>query len=146
MQGKTLQTISLLCWLKENQGVTGPSLVICPLSVLSSWCQEMTRWAPSMKYFRLHASNPDQQLLQKNELQYNATQYDVILTTYEMAKIPLLRSLYNRLKFHYLVLDEGHKIKGHGTQISQAVRSIHCGNKLLLTGTPLQNNLSLIHI
>lgn len=141
VQGKTLQTISFLSWLKEHEGIRGPSLVICPLSVLSSWCSEMTKWAPSMKFFRLHASNTDEQLAQKHELSTNATAYDVILTTYEMAKVPLLKSLYARLHFHYLVLDEGHKIKGHLTQIAQAVRGIHCGNKLLLTGTPLQNNM-----
>jgi SWI/SNF-related matrix-associated actin-dependent regulator of chromatin subfamily A member 5 len=101
----------------------------------------MSRWAPSLKFFRLHASNTDEQLAQRKELATNATAYDVILTTYEMAKVPLLKSVYARLHFHYLVLDEGHKIKGHLTLIAQAVRNIHCGNKLILTGTPLQNNM-----
>ncbi|CAJ1937255.1 unnamed protein product [Cylindrotheca closterium] len=139
--GKTLQTISFLCWLKENRGVTGPSLVICPLSVLSSWCKEMAQWAPTLKFFRMHASSPTEQMHQKHELTTNACHYDVILTTYEMAKVPLMRSFYSRLHFNYLVLDEGHKIKGHETQIAQAVRSIHAGNQLILTGTPLQNNM-----
>ena len=121
--------------------MTGPSLVICPLSVLSSWCNECQKWAPSLKVFRLHASNMDQQVYQKQQLAEHATEYDVILTTYEMSKAPTLTSLYHRLHFHYLILDEGHKIKGHETQLAAAVRHIHCGNKLLLTGTPLQNNL-----
>jgi len=116
-------------------------LVVCPLSVLSSWCSEMTKWAPSLRYFRLHAPTAAEQLLQKQELTTNATSYDVILTTYEMAKVTALKSFYSRMQFHYIVLDEGHKIKGHQTQIAQAVRSIHAGNKLILTGTPLQNNM-----
>mmetsp|Transcript_5139 Transcript_5139/g.10848 ORF Transcript_5139/g.10848 Transcript_5139/m.10848 type:complete len:1069 (-) Transcript_5139:172-3378(-) len=139
--GKTLQTISLLCYLKEQENVTGPSLVICPLSVLSSWCNEMQKWSPTLKYFRLHASDSKEQARQKEILKDHATEYDIILTTYEMAKVPTLHSLYNRLHFNYLVLDEGHKIKGHETIIAQTARKIHAGNKLLLTGTPLQNNL-----
>mmetsp|Transcript_21374 Transcript_21374/g.24450 ORF Transcript_21374/g.24450 Transcript_21374/m.24450 type:complete len:1128 (+) Transcript_21374:158-3541(+) len=139
--GKTLQTISLLCHLKEQYHVTGPSLIICPLSVLSSWCAEMTKWAPTLKFIQLHASSLDEQIRQRRHLVEHATDYDVILTTYEMAKVPTLVSFYQRIKFHYLVLDEGHKIKGHDTQISKTVRKIHAGNRLLLTGTPLQNNL-----
>ena len=130
-----------MCHLKEQEKVTGPSLIICPLSVLSSWCNEMTKWAPSLKYIQLHASNQEEQIRQRRHLVAHATEYDVILTTYEMAKIPALVSFYQRIKFNYLVLDEGHKIKGHQTQISKMVRKIHAGNRLLLTGTPLQNNL-----
>mmetsp|Transcript_23294 Transcript_23294/g.50926 ORF Transcript_23294/g.50926 Transcript_23294/m.50926 type:complete len:962 (-) Transcript_23294:66-2951(-) len=139
--GKTLQTISLLCHLKETEGITGPSLIICPLSVLSSWSNEMTKWAPSMRFLRLHASNAEEQLRQKQDLALHCTEYDVILTTYEMAKVPGLVSFFQRTRFHYLVLDEGHKIKGHETIISKTVRKFHAGNRLLLTGTPLQNNL-----
>lgn len=101
----------------------------------------MQKWAPSLKYFRLHASNQDEQARQKQELNEHATKYDVILTTYEMAKVPFLHTLYQRIRFNYLILDEGHKVKGYETQISQAVRKIHKGSTLLLTGTPLQNNL-----
>lgn len=121
--------------------MSGPSLVICPLSVLSSWCNEMTQWAPSLRYFRLHSSSADEQTIQRMEVMTNAFSYDVILTTYEMAKVPTLKSFYSRMHFNYLVLDEGHKIKGHQTLIAQAARSIHAGNQLILTGTPLQNNM-----
>jgi SWI/SNF-related matrix-associated actin-dependent regulator of chromatin subfamily A member 5 len=58
-----------------------------------------------------------------------------------MVKVPTLLATWSRLHFQYIVLDEGHKIKNHLTQISQAVRRLHCENRLLLTGTPLQNNL-----
>lgn len=67
--------------------------------------------------------------------------YDVVLTTYEMVKAPGLATSISRLHFNYLVLDEGHRVKGHETQIAAAVRRVHCENRLLLTGTPLQNNL-----
>ena len=64
-----------------------------------------------------------------------------MVTTYEMAKTPGLRSLWSRQYFNYLILDEGHRIKDANSQISQAVRLIHYENALILTGTPLQNNL-----
>jgi SWI/SNF-related matrix-associated actin-dependent regulator of chromatin subfamily A member 5 len=140
-QGKTLQTISLLCHLKENEKITGPSLIVCPLSVLSSWCNEMRKWAPSLKFIQMHASNQEEQLRQRKHLLEHATEYDVILTTYDMAKAPAFLFFFQRTRFHYLVLDEGHKIKSHVTLVSRAMRKIHSGNRLLLTGTPLQNNL-----
>lgn len=138
--GKTLQTISLLAHLKE-QGRKGPSLVLCPLSVLYSWCTELTNWAPTLKILRFHSSCQDERSLQRDLLVHEFLSYDVVVTTYEMAKQPLLRNLWSRHYFQYLILDEGHKIKDAFSQISQAVRSIHCENKLILTGTPLQNNL-----
>jgi SWI/SNF-related matrix-associated actin-dependent regulator of chromatin subfamily A member 5 len=139
--GKTLQTISLFCHLKETYGITGPNLVICPLSVLYSWCNEVEKWAPSLKLLRFHSSCETERNAQRDLITKNATNYDVVVTTYEMAKQPQLRHLWSRQYFHYLVLDEGHRIKDAHAQISQAVRSIHCENKLILTGTPLQNNL-----
>jgi len=109
--GKTLQTISLLAHIKEHEKVTGPSLVICPLSVLYSWCSELDKWAPDLKYLRLHSSCLDEREKQKKAFTEKATSYDVVVTTYDMAKVPSLASLWSRMHFNYLVLDEGHKIK-----------------------------------
>ena len=67
--------------------------------------------------------------------------YDIIVTTYEMAKSSEVQSIIRGLYFNYVILDEGHIIKDSKTQISEAVRKIHSRNKLILTGTPLQNNL-----
>ena len=89
----------------------------------------------------LHASGPEEQFRQKKFLLEHSIEYDVVLTTYEMTKAPAMLNFFQRTKFHFLVLDEGHKIKSHETQISIMIRKIHAGNKLLLTGTPLQNNL-----
>jgi SWI/SNF-related matrix-associated actin-dependent regulator of chromatin subfamily A member 5 len=126
--------------LKETIKKCGPSLVVCPLSVLYSWCSELAKWAPSLKVLRLHASNPDDQAQQRRELVEKAAAYDVIVTTYDMLKVSQFQSLWSRQYFRYLVLDEGHKIKSGETLLAQAVRKIHCENRLLLTGTPLQVN------
>ena len=115
---------------------------MCPLSVLYSWCSEVERWAPSLKYLRLHSPNSEEQERQRLEVAQNGTSYDIIITTYEMVKVPPLMSIWRRLHFRLCVLDEGHKIKGIDTLNAQAVRKVHCENRLLLTGTPLQNNLA----
>ena len=70
----TVQTIALLCHLKEQEGATGPSLIVCPLSVLSSWTNELKKWAPSLKAFRLHASDQEEQERQKHELAEHVTE------------------------------------------------------------------------
>lgn len=76
--GKTLQTISLIAHLKEHCNATGPSLVICPLSVLYSWCDEVKKHAPSLKHFRFHASDPREREMQKETMLKDILNYDVI--------------------------------------------------------------------
>ncbi|KAL9186892.1 hypothetical protein ACHAXT_010612 [Thalassiosira profunda] len=140
--GKTLQTIALICHLKENmEGFSGPSLVICPLSVLYSWCNEVEKHAPSLKCFRFHSSDPAEREVQKNAMLQQILDYDIVVTTYEMAKNPAVTGLINRTYFNLCVLDEGHVIKSLTSQIGAAVRKIHAGCRVILTGTPLQNNL-----
>ena len=140
--GKTLQTISLIAHLKENHAnFNGPSLVICPLSVLYSWCNEVKKHAPELKHFRFHASDPKEREQQKQIMLHDLLQYDIIITTYEMAKNPNVVSLIRNTYFNLCVLDEGHVIKSMTSQISESVRKIHCQCRVILTGTPLQNNL-----
>lgn len=126
--GKTLQTLSLICHLKEKWGQSGPSLVVCPLSVLYSWCQEVEKWAPSLKYLRLHVNQASE------GQQPDLLQYDVVITTYEMCHVSYLKSLWSRQHFNLLILDEGHKIKSANTLISQAVRRVHSECRIILTG------------
>lgn len=136
-----MQTISFFCYLKETCGVTGPSLVVCPMTVLASWCKELQKWAPSLKFHRVHSSDAAEQENQRKILANRGSEFDVILTTYEMVKAPKLARAFTRLHFNLLALDEGHRIKNHESQIAVAVRKIHCESRLVLTGTPLQNNL-----
>ena len=140
--GKTLQTISLIAHLKENApGFNGPSLVICPLSVLYSWCAEVQKHAPTLKHFRFHASDPNEREQQKHTMLTDILNYDIVVTTYEMAKNIQINSLIHTTFFNLCVLDEGHAIKGLTSQVAEAVRKIHCQTRVILTGTPLQNDL-----
>ena len=133
--GKTLQTISLVALLKEQKQLKGPSLVVCPLSVLYSWCAEIEKFAPSLKFFRMHSTEA---LGLSNVKLY---QYDIIITTYEMITADAFAHQWKKQYFNLLVLDEGHKIKNSETQVSVALRKIHSEFRLILTGTPLANDL-----
>ena len=141
--GKTLQTIAFLAHLKFVLRVPGPHLVICPLSVLSSWMIELKRFCPALKALKLHSSDPDERKRLMGAVGAAAASgLDVVVTTYEMAKSPNVHSqLASRSWWRYLIIDEGHVIKNDASQISQAVRKFHFAHALLLTGTPLQNNL-----
>lgn len=143
--GKTLQTISLIAHLKESCGYTGPSLVICPLSVLYSWCSEVKKHAPSLKVFRFHSSDANERDAQKKTMVEEVLKYDIVVTTYEMAKAPNVCGMFRNIHFNLCVLDEGHVIKSLTSQISDAVRKIHCQTRVILTGTPLQNNLEELY-
>jgi len=140
--GKTLQTIALLCHLKQTMRRSGPSLIVCPLSVLYSWCNELDKFAPSLKYCKLHASSAADRDNIITGLKVNILEYDAIITTYDMVKAHSLKHFITTQYFNYVVLDEGHIIKNAKSEMSTAVRRIHSENRLVLTGTPLQNNLT----
>uniref|UniRef100_A0A7S2WMT9 Uncharacterized protein n=1 Tax=Mucochytrium quahogii TaxID=96639 RepID=A0A7S2WMT9_9STRA len=140
--GKTLQTISFLTHLKFEMNVGGPFLVIVPLSVLTAWANEFQRWSPDMKVIKLHSSSKEERDRLKRDTLSDFSKFDVVITTFEMIISNNMKNLLsNRMWWRYVVIDEGHKIKNDETDLSIAVRAINCQGRLLLTGTPLQNNL-----
>ena len=140
--GKTLQTIAYLAWLKFEKKLEGASLVLCPLSVLSTWTAELKRWCPELRVLRLHSSDVGEREKLRKRVVDDCGSYDVVVTTYEMAKNASLRTaLVQKVVWRVLVLDEGHVVKNVDTEIAQTVRKMHFCTVLLLTGTPLQNNL-----
>ncbi|KAK7455882.1 hypothetical protein VKT23_010919 [Stygiomarasmius scandens] len=135
--GKTLQTLSLFAYIAETQkGLVDPHLVICPLSVLSSWESEAARWLPSLKTVRFHGSESERQRLR---IVLKNAEYDIVLTTYEAYTRE--HSWFKSRRWTYCVLDEGHKIKNAHTQISHSIQGLGAMYRLILTGTPIQNNL-----
>jgi SWI/SNF-related matrix-associated actin-dependent regulator of chromatin subfamily A member 5 len=144
--GKTLQTISLLTYLKFERGQNGPHLVVCPLSVLQSWMNEFSKWSPNLSVIRFHGSDGADREILKHEIVTH--HYDVIVTTYEMY-VAENYFFKTRLAFSYVILDEGHRIKNHETILAKAIFSQNAQYRLILTGTPLQNNMvelwSLFH-
>ena len=136
--GKTLQVLSFLQYLRDAQGESGPHLVVCPLSVLPTWVTEARRWCPSLRAVAFHGPEAERNRL-KQEVLVSGT-FDVLVTTYEMltAEQAMLAA---RFHFRYLVLDEAQRVKNDQSLVSHAVRRIRSASALLLTGTPLQNNL-----
>lgn len=136
--GKTVTTLSLFAWLKETKGVAGPHLVVCPLSVLSSWMNEIAKWFPTAKSLRFHGqANERSRLMDVLRVE----KPDIVVATYESYRAEEKR-LKHAGNWQYLVLDEGHKVKNHKSAVSASLQNISAQHRLLLTGTPLQNNLA----
>lgn len=135
--GKTLQTLSFLCYLKNVRQVNGPHMIIVPKSTLQNWMNEFKKWTPSMSVFAFHGNKDERTLLKDEQLQPG--KFDAVVTTYEMATIE--RHAFNKFKWRYLIIDEAHRIKNEQSVLAKVVRFYHSQNRLLITGTPLQNNL-----
>lgn len=133
--GKTLQCISLICYLLEHK-VKGPFLVVAPLSTVNNWCREFEKFAPSVKVIKYTGVKEDRQRLpfSKN------LRGKVVVTSYEI----ILRDFrkFSRISWSYLTVDEGHRLKNFECLLIQKLKQLDTANRLLLTGTPLQNNLN----
>ncbi|GAX78544.1 hypothetical protein CEUSTIGMA_g5984.t1 [Chlamydomonas eustigma] len=140
--GKTLQTISFLAYLKFVRNVEGPHLVVVPLSVLPNWMAEFRKWCPEMRIVRLHVNDEGERKRLRQDVLGNPSSFDVAVTTYDMVHSQHFgEAIRNSVVWRYLILDEGHKVKNEETLVSQTMRRISKQHVLMLTGTPVQNNL-----
>ncbi|KAJ2532584.1 DNA-dependent ATPase fun30 [Coemansia sp. RSA 1937] len=138
--GKTFQVIAFICRGIEEARVKGPSLVVCPSSTLDNWMNECAKFAPSLRARVYSGSQPERLALQA-ELQ-DESSYDVLITTYNLATGNKLdRMFLKRRSFHSMILDEGHMVKNCMSSRYKWLMQIRTPFRLLLTGTPLQNNL-----
>lgn len=135
--GKTLQTISLLGYVKHYRNKSGPFLVIVPKSTLSNWMNEVKKWVPSLHPVCLIGNAEDRSRIIREEIVPGG--WDVLITSYEMCIKE--KNFLRRYNFVYLVIDEAHRIKNEKSKLSEVVRMFLSQNRLLITGTPLQNNL-----
>tara|TARA_B100001996_G_scaffold373770_1_gene351603 strand:+ start:414 stop:3386 length:2973 start_codon:yes stop_codon:yes gene_type:complete len=135
--GKTLQTISLLGYLHEYRGVTGPHMVVVPKSTLGNWMNEFKRWCPVIRTFKFHG-NAEEREAQKAQFLVPGG-FDVCVTSYEM----VIKEKNALKKFHwrYIIIDEAHRLKNENSRLSLVLRMFNTNNRMLITGTPLQNNL-----
>ena len=147
--GKTVQTIGFLSHLR-SKGVLGPYLVIGPLSTLSNWVNEFHKFCPSFPVVLYHGSKTDRADIRARHLPITTPIKDtfpVIVTSFEIVMAD--RKFLSKYNFKYLVVDEGHRLKNFDCKLIRELKEIPTSNKLLLTGTPLQNNLpelwSLLH-
>ncbi|KAG2134024.1 SNF2 family N-terminal domain-containing protein [Suillus bovinus] len=135
--GKTLQTISFLSYLKHYRDTLGPHLIVVPKSTLQNWAREFGQWTPDVNVVVLTGSKEERAEIIANRL--IPQDFDVCITSYEICLIE--KSALKKFSFEYIVIDEAHRIKNVDSILAQIVRSFMSRGRLLITGTPLQNNL-----
>uniref|UniRef100_A0A915BRM5 Helicase ATP-binding domain-containing protein n=1 Tax=Parascaris univalens TaxID=6257 RepID=A0A915BRM5_PARUN len=135
--GKTLQTIAMLGFMKHYKNAVGPHLVITPKSTLQNWLNEFEKWCPSLKAIALIGYAEARAELIRDVILPGG--WDVLVTSYEM--VLREKSLLRKYVWKFLVIDEAHRIKNENSKLSEIVREFKSKNRLLITGTPLQNNL-----
>ena len=137
--GKTLQSISMLGYLHEFKKINGPHLVLVPKTTLSNWMNEFRRWLPALTAFKFHGSKEERGYMTSGILVSEPRAWDVVVTTYEVANLE--KAALAKIAWRFVIIDEAHRIKNENAQLSKTVRLLRTENRLLITGTPLQNNL-----
>ncbi|KAJ9148812.1 Helicase swr-1 [Coniochaeta hoffmannii] len=136
--GKTIQTIALLAHLACVHEVWGPHLVIVPTSVMLNWEMEFKKWCPGFKILTYYGNQEERK--RKRQGWTNDDVWNVCITSYQMVLQD--QQVFKRRRWHYMILDEAHNIKNFKSQRWQTLLGFNTHSRLLLTGTPLQNNLT----
>ncbi|ORX62925.1 hypothetical protein DM01DRAFT_1278273 [Hesseltinella vesiculosa] len=135
--GKTIQTISLITYLMEAKRNMGPFLIVVPLSTLPNWTLEFEKWAPSITKI-VYKGNPTARRTLQHDIRQGS--FQVLLTTFEY--VIKDRPILCKIKWNYLIIDEGHRMKNTNSKLVTVIRQYYSTRyRLILTGTPLQNNL-----
>lgn len=143
--GKTLQSICILASkhyeraqkhkeMKSPDTVHIPSLIICPPTLTGHWYYEILKYAENLKPV-LYTGNSRERCKLISKLH----KYDVVVTSYEVVRNDIAN--LEPLSWHYCILDEGHIIKNAKTKLTKAVKCIRANHRLILSGTPIQNNV-----
>ncbi len=132
--GKTLQMIAVLLREKE-QGASGPSLIVCPASLVYNWQEECARFAPQLKAEVIAGTLPE-----RRKLLSATDSADVLITSYDLLKRDVAE--YEGIPLHIMVLDEAQYIKNHSSAAAKSVKAVQAAHRFALTGTPVENRLS----
>ncbi|KAG0335970.1 swr1 complex component [Podila humilis] len=135
--GKTMQTIALLAHLACEHGIWGPHLIVVPTSVMLNWEMEFKKWCPGFKIVTYYGSPKERKEKRVGWSRENF--FHVCITSYQL--VVQDQSVFRRKAWQYLILDEAHNIKNFRSQRWQTLLNFNSARRLLLTGTPLQNNL-----
>lgn len=151
--GKTIQTISLIALLRDQEDFLGPHLIVAPLSTLSNWMDEFRKWVPSIPVAMYHGTPEQRQEIFKTKIDRHlqggrpTAKFPVVCTTYEM--VIRDRANLSKINWSFIIIDEGHRMKNFDSKLFKELKTFTSATRLLITGTPLQNNLkelwSLLH-
>ncbi|XP_063377859.1 chromodomain-helicase-DNA-binding protein Mi-2 homolog isoform X1 [Cydia fagiglandana] len=157
--GKTIQTVTFLYSLFKEGHCKGPFLVSVPLSTIINWEREFELWAPDLYCITYVGDKDSRAVIRENELTFDdganrggrpskiksQVKFNVLLTSYELVSIDA--TCLGSIDWAVLVVDEAHRLKSNQSKFFRLLAGYHINYKLLLTGTPLQNNLEeLFHL
>ena len=142
--GKTVQSISVMAYLAEKHNIWGPFLVIAPSSTLHNWQQEITKFVPELKCLPYWGNAKDRKVLRKfwdrKHITYTKeSPFHVLITSYQL--VVQDTQYFQKIRWQYMILDEAQAIKSSQSSRWKSLLGFHCRNRLLLTGTPIQNNM-----
>ncbi|KAJ5020096.1 Chromatin-remodeling ATPase INO80 [Colletotrichum sp. SAR 10_99] len=142
--GKTVQSISVMAYLAEKYDIWGPFLVVAPASTLHNWEQEIRKFVPEFKILPYWGSAGDRKVLRKFWDRKHSTykkeaSFHVCVTSYQLVVSDV--AYFQKMKWQYMILDEAQAIKSSQSSRWKSLLGFHCRNRLLLTGTPIQNNM-----
>ncbi|XP_050443158.1 chromatin-remodeling ATPase INO80 isoform X2 [Adelges cooleyi] len=142
--GKTVQSIAFLCHIAETYRVWGPFLIVSPSSTLHNWQQEIARFVPAFKVVPYWGNPQERKILRQfwdqKGLHTEEASFHVVITSYQLIVSDF--KYFNRIKWQYLVLDEAQAIKSANSVRWKLLLTFRCRNRLLLTGTPVQNSMA----
>jgi chromodomain-helicase-DNA-binding protein 1 len=142
--GKTVQTVSFLSWLRNARHQEGPSLVVAPLSVIPAWCDTFNHWSPDLNYVVYLGPEDARNIIREHELLVDGNpkkpKFNILVTSYEfiLQDWQFLQSI----KWQTLAVDEAHRLKNRESQLYNRLVNFGIPCKVLITGTPIQNNLA----
>ncbi|CAF2265863.1 unnamed protein product [Brassica napus] len=142
--GKTIQAMAFLAHLAEEKNIWGPFLVVAPASVLNNWADEISRFCPDLKTLPYWGGLQERTILRKNinpkRMYRRDAGFHILITSYQLLVTD--EKYFRRVKWQYMVLDEAQAIKNSTSIRWKTLLSFNCRNRLLLTGTPIQNNMA----
>ena len=133
--GKTVQSLAYMLWLRQQakeKGLHMPTLVVCPKSVLDVWSVEAARFAPELSL---------QVLRSRDELDLEALKTDLDVLVLNYAQLRVGGDELNTIRWLVVILDEGQQIKNPDSKAAKCARELNAENRLVLTGTPIENRL-----
>lgn len=135
--GKTIQSLTYILWLRQENAkdkTTGhkPALIVCPKSVLDVWATEAEKFAKELRVKILRT---------KDDLNIDEAQNDLDMVVLNYAQLRVCGEELNTIKWLTVILDEGQQIKNPDSKAAKAARELNASNRLVLTGTPIENRL-----